>query len=82
MNGLSQMLCVVALATHAVATESTLKYFGVWELEGADPVAENVKDFANFLFTSGDMDTINKYSMHHIAVACNASCSHLCVCVL
>ena len=53
--------CARAAASSA-ATDgaSTLKYFGVWDLEQADPVADDVKDFANFLFTSSDITTINK----------------------
>ena len=54
-------MCVAGLALAASASgSSALKYFGVWELEQADPVADNVKDFANFLFTSADMGQINR----------------------
>jgi hypothetical protein len=55
------LMYVAGLALAASASgSSTLKYFGVWELEQADPVADNVKDFANFLFTSADMGQINR----------------------
>eukprot|EP00035_Acanthoeca_spectabilis_P033536 m.24187 g.24187 ORF g.24187 m.24187 type:complete len:336 (+) comp6038_c0_seq1:79-1086(+) len=57
-----QKLLLCGCAAGALSTGvSTLKYFGVWELEAADPVADRVSEFANFLFTSNDMASIKRF---------------------
>lgn len=71
-----QKLLLCGCAAGALSTgASTLKYFGVWELEAADPVADRVSEFANFLFTSNDMASIKRFPYCCVVCERHTSCT-------